>query len=382
MQAVTIGNAKFRGQRDQIPAFQFYPFFDNKALLQRQLGLNLRHLQADSLSDIATVAQSVKADVFFVRPFWQDNPTDVEWLMTQLRHHHPSAYIVFIDPFDQTSSRFFNVLPYVDCFSKQQRLRDVHLYTQPLAGGSLLTDRLSRELGYELNGWNVGSDVPEEYESRIETGWFVTLTPRFKRELFRPQMPWEQAFYPRDIDVFCHVSCGARNNLEWYGQHRMAAHEVLQRLAPDYRLSISCEYSGERTVSTRRYFQEIRRSRIAFSPFGWGEITLRDYEAVCYGCLLVKPSVEHITVEPNIFIAGETYVPVQWDYCDLEEKCRFYLNHPDQANRIIANARQAYMDYFKHNRFVKQLADHLRLPPTSEASLPSSVMAQQPIVNG
>lgn len=376
MKAVIIGNAKFRGQADQISAFQLYPFFDNRRALHRDLGLEFKQIHADTFAEIEAASQGVKADVFFIRPIWREDPAEAERVMAKLRRQNPAAKIIFIDPFDQTTTRYFNVLPYVDALLKQQGLKDVNLYKQSFTGGMLLTDRLTRELGYDLQGWHVGSDVPEGYLSRIKTGWFVTLTPRFKRELFRRHMPWERSFDKRDIDVFCHVSCGPRNNLEWYGQHRMAAHEVLQRLAPDYNLSTSCEYSGERTVSTQQYFKDIKRSRIAFSPFGWGEVTLRDYEAVCYGCLLVKPSVEHIDIEPNIFIPGETYVPVRWDYADLEEKCRYYLQNVDEAKRIIDNARQAYMNYFKQNRFVEQIASVLQPIPTAEAIAPLPLFSE------
>ncbi|NET49624.1 MAG: glycosyltransferase family 1 protein, partial [Merismopedia sp. SIO2A8] len=63
--------------------------------------------------------------------------------------------------------------------------------------------------------------------------------------------------------------------------------------------------------------------------------------------------MSHISTNPDIFIAGETYVPVKWDFSDLEEKCAYYLEHQDEANRIIKNARDKYMSYFKNNEFPK-----------------------------
>ncbi|WP_416666199.1 glycosyltransferase [Egbenema bharatensis] len=378
MKAVVIGNAKFCKHADNIPPAQLYPFSDNRQQLQYQLGLKLQFIEASTLAEIEAAYQRAEADIFFVRPAWQEDAGDVERVMKELRIKHPNALVIFIDPFDQTSSRFFGVLPYVDRFLKYQCLKDVTQYKASLLGGTVLTDTLAREQGYDLKDWHVGSKVPEGYEHRIETGWFLTVTKKFKDSLFRPAMPWER-WRKRDIDVFCHVSYGPRNNLEWYGQHRKVAIDILNQLAPDYQLSVSGDYTGERKkVSSRQYFRDIKRSRIAVSPFGWGEITWRDYEAVCYGCLLIKPSVEHIEVEPNIFSPGETYVPVRWDYSDLEEKCRYYLQHPDEANEIVRNARQAYMNYFKQNQFVRKIEQLIQ--SRSDAPTELSNMASLPIV--
>jgi spore maturation protein CgeB len=66
--------------------------------------------------------------------------------------------------------------------------------------------------------------------------------------------------------------------------------------------------------------------------------------------------MEHIETKPNIFIAGETYVPINWDFSDLAEKCHYYLQHPDEAERIIKNARRAYLNYFKNQEFVETIA--------------------------
>lgn len=353
MKAIVVGTTDTK--TDVIPYAQLYPFFSHRQQLRSQLGLTVQHIEANTLSEI-TAACRTQADLYFVRPSWREEAIEIEQVMRQLRDQQPRSVIVFIDPFDQTSSRFFNVLPYVDRFLKYQRLKDVSQYCQPLVGGTLLTDILVKEFNCDLKDWHVGSEVPEGYAHRIETGWYLTLLPDFKKPLFRKPLLWER-WKQRDIDLFCHVSYGPRNNVEWYGEHRMRAIEALQRLAPDYRLSVSGDYAGEkRAVSSRQYFADIRRSRIAVSPFGWGEITMRDYEAVCYGCLLMKPSVDHVDAAPNIFIPGETYVPVRWDFADLEEKCRYYLEHPEEMKQIVDRARQVYREYFTQDEFVQKIA--------------------------
>jgi hypothetical protein len=68
------------------------------------------------------------------------------------------------------------------------------------------------------------------------------------------------------------------------------------------------------------------------------------------GCLLVKPDMGHIRTEPNIFVPGETYVPVRWDFSDLPEVCARYLADNVARKAITARAYQVLVDYYRsHN---------------------------------
>ena len=351
MKALLIGN-KYP-KLDNVSFAQLYPFFQYRQRLRQDLNLEFRHIQADTFAEIEAACRDVRGiDVFFIRPTWRDTPSHAQQFFQRLRQRYPTQTIVLIDPWDQTTGKFLGVLPYVDRLIKYQRLKDLSQYHQPLAGGTVLTDYLVRQQGYDIGVWNVGSAVPEGYEQRIMTGWNLATIPRFQRDLYMRQF-WPFRSRVRDIDIFCRVSYGTLKKLDWYGLYRKAGIETLMTLESDYRLAVSGEYEETRVISSRQYFQEIRRARIAFSPFGWGETTWRDYEAVCYGCLLVKPCVDHVDVKPNIFIAGQTYVPVQWDFSDLADKCRYYLEHWDEAEEIIKNARSAYLDYFKQGEFIQ-----------------------------
>lgn len=357
MKALLIGNTSRK--YDAIPYAQLYPFFDNQKQLQKQLGLSFKHIQAETSQEIAQAAfQDPTVDVLFIRPDWREDPTDVEQCFQLIRERYSDKKIIAIDPFDQASSRFFNILPYVDRLLKHQRLRDVHQYQQPLAGGTVITDYLVKELGYDIKDWSVQSVVPAGFEHRIGTGWNVTLIKRFKQKLLSP-FPWHTNRKQKSIDIFCRLSYGPQNQIEWYTQYRMAAVEALQPLASHYNLAVSGEFEGQKTISSRQYFQELQQSRIAFCPFGWGETTWRDYEAICYDCLLMKPDMSHVDTQPNIFIPFETYVPVRWDLQDVAEKCHYYLQNPEEADRIIQNARHIYTDYFKQNGFVKTIQQAL-----------------------
>lgn len=78
-----------------------------------------------------------------------------------------------------------------------------------------------------------------------------------------------------------------------------------------------------------------------------------------YGALLVKPDMEHIDTNPDILVPGETYVPVKWDMSDLKEKCLYYLEHPDERERITRNAHEAFVNYYKNREFVNKIEEML-----------------------
>jgi hypothetical protein len=372
MKALLIGNAS--SSIDGVAAAQFDPFFMNRQRLQDELEFTFQHLQAVSIQEIFQVCRSIDSsvDALFIRPDWRDDVQQVQQAIQQIRLAHPTCKLIFIDPWDQVSSLFFGVLPYVDRFVKYQHLKDLKQYHQPLLGGTAITDYFARTQGYNLHNFYVGSAIPPGYEHRISTGWNVVTARRFKRTLFQSFL-WklnhrQLGFLPKDIDIFCHVSYDSSHAADsWYTRHRQDAVDRLQRLHPRYRLAVSGEYPDQRKVSSRQYFRDLQRSRVVVAPFGWGETTWRDYEAVCYDCLLIKPRMDHIQTAPNIYFPNETYVPVRWDLADLEEVCAYYLANPLARQRIVQNARHCLDDYFRHGIFIQQIASLIAEVPASAA---------------
>ena len=59
---------------------------------------------------------------------------------------------------------------------------------------------------------------------------------------------------------------------------------------------------------------------ISVVPFGYGEITLKDFESFMNGCILAKPSLNHMDTWPDFYIEDKTYIPFSWDLLDIIEK--------------------------------------------------------------
>ncbi len=372
MKALIVGNAD--SKVDTIAAAQLNPFFSYRKALQRQLGLTFKHIQAVSLEEIEQACKAIDLtfDILFIRPDWRENSEAIVDMVAAIRAAHIDLKILFIDPWDQVSSRFFGVLPYVDRMLKYQCLKDVQQYAQSLHGGTVITDYLVKECGYDLGDWHVGSKIPAGYEHRIDAAWNVVTAKRFERVLTKSLL-WRLQHnqlrrFQKDIDVFCHVSYDSIHTSNWYTSYRKMAVKAVEALDNKYQLAVSGEHPEKRTVSTKQYMNEIERSRIVVAPFGWGETTWRDYEAICHNCLLLKPSIDHISTTPNIYHPFQTYVPLQWDFSDLEEKCDYYLHNPDEAAQIITNARRVLERYYQKSEFVNTIG---RLIAGEPANLPA-----------
>lgn len=111
-------------------------------------------------------------------------------------------------------------------------------------------------------------------------------------------------------------------------------------------------------ISKKKYLKEMKQSKTCVSPFGWGEICYRDFEAVLNGTLLIKPDMDHLETYPDIYIKDETYVPLRWDMEDQEETLHNVLNHYEKYLPYIHKAQKIYKKALNNpNRFINHLMD-------------------------
>lgn len=253
------------------------------------------------------------------------------------------------------------VLPHVDRFYNKAIFVDRSVYARALYGRELFTDFYHRNYGIVDDPEIAPSPAPEEELSKVRTGWNIgvgdfprrhfrqrvgvalarVLTPRLasslihRREMISPSPPpfaWVK--HRQAIDVNARLGNPGHPTIAYHRQH-------LGRILDEASTAKGWSVVRDR-VSIRHYFRDMQRSRITFSPFGWGELCFRDFEAVRAGSLLLKPDMGHLETWPNVYIPGETYVPVAWDGSDLGEKIDHYLAHPEESLRIARNAFEHY----------------------------------------
>ena len=342
---VSRGNARWTPEGHQVHGFAMY----ERALL-KTLGMTHEMVATDTLVEVEEAILRRPADVAFVMVSWKADREEVIGLFRRLRGRQSRPKLVFLDYFAPSSSPFFGVLPFVDCYVKRQMYRDPSLYLDEYAGGNLFTDYLGKGMGIELNGWNFASRPDPDHLHKLVHGWNLGVTPHF-RQLLRltAAMPLHWDRRPFAVNCRMGLPTGPRQITEWYHLYRERWRAALGPLRREFRCT------GSNRIRKRYYFAEMILSRIGISPFGWGEVCFRDYEVVASGALLIKPSMAHLATSPNIFIEGKTYVATSWDGSDLIDICRYYLSHPEEAKEIVANARAALSDYFEDDGFVKDV---------------------------
>jgi hypothetical protein len=98
-------------------------------------------------------------------------------------------------------------------------------------------------------------------------------------------------------------------------------------------------------VGKRQYFNELRNSRVVISPFGWGEVCYRDFEAIIAGATLVKPDCDHMETWPNLYIKNKTYIPFAWDFSDFNQIIESVSEREEELIKIAQEAQDIYRYY-------------------------------------
>ena len=295
---------------------------------------------------------------WFLKPDW----VDLE-LMRRLRDKYER--IVFFHDDAGGGNPRAQVLPYVDLFYQKALFRDRNLYMRSLYGKELFSDYSHREYGVEDPHPVIREPVRDEEQlKKLRLSWNIGIG-QFPKHKYRQRMavalarlvnlrmvrPFHTTVRRQPIaDV---VESDGRNievhaRLGLVSQPSLAHHRrlILGEIEGDERF-----LTGE--VGQRQYNRELVRSRMVLSPFGWGELCFRDFEAILSGAVLLKPDMGHLETWPDVFIANETYIGFRWDATDLRAQAEGVLKDELRRRRIAENAYNSYHDQLEtlHERF-------------------------------
>lgn len=283
------------------------------------------------------------ADVIVLQAWVPPDAERYRAVLDALRQANPGARTVFFDAFAPTDLRLAAPLgDAVDLYVKKHVLRDRAAYGRATRGDTNLTDYYGRLYG--IDHPERSFEIPPGFFGKLRVGpsFFTgrTLLPFF----FASAEPLKRE---KVIDVHARI---CTDGTDWYARMRLHAREALVSMA-DLKLV------SDPGVPYRRYLAELCASKLCFSPFGYGEVSWRDYEAVLCGALLLKPDMSHCETWPDIFVPFETYVPIRWDFSDLEEKTRYYLAHESEREQIAQRAYTRLHQYSIRGEFLGQMRD-------------------------
>lgn len=273
--------------------------------------------------------------------------------------------IVYYDTTDSSGCIQKEVFKKIDQYWKGQTLLDKNLYKKNFFNERIFTDYIKKKyFTNELNDKSQKRPLSSDEICKIKTAWNSSLTNysffggRFARLASRYKVKFllnknilinSQSKF-RQNKISCRIFSEYNNpTISW---QRERSRNLLSKI---------CD---TQLISKGRYHKELKNSKMTFSPFGWGEICYRDFEAYFSGSLLIKPSMEHIETWPNLYIKNHTYIPCRWDLEDLVDLINKYEN--DYYLQIPQNAKNVYSHFLNNgsgesefsNRF-KNLIDNL-----------------------
>jgi len=276
-----------------------------------------------------------------------DNERRVRETLERVRA--PGGTLVWFDVSDPSGSTDFGIIDLVDIFLKKQLLRDRAVYTKTEVG--VVRPWLARCAADETSspfGLDTYRPCPSDQLHKLRLAWNIGLGDyRYGFRGFNRIGHWTPEFPPlrfMDAAAYRRTDLSFRGTVSYdgdgVGTHRRQLFEAMRPLdATKYRLAV-----GGR-LSKRRYLRELRASKLAVSPFGWGEICFRDFEIMASGAALVKPTMDHLDTWPPFFDPNVTYVPIAWDLSNGRAVVEQILAMPDRRIAIAAAAQVRLREY-------------------------------------
>ena len=319
-------------ESDRISMAQVYPFLHYARNIRVTHDVQVCCVPIDRLLAFHPVDHG-REDVVLVQAwFRRDGPT-LERAVESLAA--TGASVSFIDAFAHNDLRLARFLaPNVDVYLKKSLFHDRSLYYRAFRGDTNLTEFYSDLYG--LPGESVDWQVPEGFTDRLRLSPNFFTAPDLLTAFERAKLP---DMAGREIDVHARLGLGPDNG----SSYRHMREHALKSLDP----LTDFEVVSEGRVDRKRYMDELRKSRLCFSPFGYGELCWRDIEAILTGAVLVKPDMSHLETLPDLYVPGVTYLPVRWDFADVAEVVRTALTDPERCAAIAAEAHRRVAEYLR-----------------------------------
>jgi len=253
--------------------------------------------------------------------------------------------LVFVDLSDSSSFIINDALEICDIYLKNQIYKNKENYLKPYYGRRIFSDYYHKFFKINDDSLDNKNYVKKKKNlEKIKVSWnscfanygyfgdvlikiYNTVPLNFLLS-FPPQK--KISVKKKNIDLNCRMSTNYSKNTVSFQRRKIK--EMLEK-----------KYDFSK-ISKRKYYDELIRTKIIISPFGYGEINLKDFEAFLNGCILVKPDMAHLDTWPNFYIKNKTYLSFKWDFSDLLEKLENILLNYEEFIDVAMNAREFYFN--------------------------------------
>lgn len=194
--------------------------------------------------------------------------------------------------------------------------------------------------GEDVNGYKLESeDLPLLNDKLVSSGtnWLNTYGLNFN---------WSPIKKTKKYDV-CVLIGLSKENFEhgirtdgYYNKSRLKLFEEVNKLKCNV---ITTEKTGK--LNKEEYFNVLSDSKFCISPFGYGEVNIREIECLLAGTVLIKPSMPNIKTSPYIYNKDSCCLHCNDDFSDIHEIIETNLiDYNDRADFFISNQRKTFTE--------------------------------------
>ncbi len=321
-------------------AFLFPIIKNYHKLREQKLYVNFFDKEKNDLFD----SDFLCIDSKFYKDQWLSNDKDTLNKIYNFKKRVGSLF--FFDTTDSSSWIHNDMLNISDKYLKSQILKNKKLYTKSFYGNRIYSDYYHKN--FSINDKNIVRSIPvnKNLLNKIEIFWNTGLADY---SLIGPALMKLYNYIPtifllkykkykpirKTIDINCRMGIS-------YGRKSISFQREKIK-------NIFKGYISNNKINRIRYFNELRKSKIVISPFGWGEITLKDFETFLTQGLLIKPSMDHLDTWPNFYYPNKSFIPFSWDLKDLHEKIIEILENFSLYNDIACWGRENYLYFASEN---------------------------------
>ena len=273
--------------------------------------------------------------------------------------------LIFADNADNSGQLKKDFLEICDFYWKGQILDDKKKYADKHYGGRLFTDFYNKKfnvidknkqetdvikekalLKKIIVSWNMGLCDHGKF-SHIKQKFFSIFKTKFI--LFNSNKFFTPNYKERKKDISCRI--GVKYHRETVEYQRKKVSEIVN------------EFTTIKKMSRFKYIEELRNSKFVISPFGWGELCPRDFEAFLHGSVLIKPEMNTIKTWPSWY-NEKTYLPFLWDLSNLRDQIIYAIENYNMLKELAINAQKKYLFFTSSNNseeiFVKRFQELLK----------------------
>lgn len=336
-------------------AFLFPLIKNRRALLDRGIDISFYSNINNSIYDCDILIVESK----YFSPDWEKNTNQV--LEKFEEFHQKIKKIIYFDISDSSGFPHARVLPYVDAYAKNQLLKDRTHYLKPLYGHRLYTDYYHKHYGIKDKNPLYSEPIENpDLLKKLKLGWNSGLAdyslygPYRMMSYRKIRIPGLLA-YPRKYtrpekkrmhDLSCRMGITYdRDSVAW--QRR----EMRSKLK---------SFVLTNKLSRQQYYRELEASKMVISPFGLGEITLKDFEVFLTGGLLIKPDLTHMETWPNFFSDKKTMISVDWDLSNLEQQIQEIIKDYRAFIDIAKQGQAHYREYIGGDKASEIFCEHFK----------------------